>query len=501
MGCNDEQLKTECQSAKREIEDFVISYMEFLDDTYVRPSLDLINRLYVADRLALEDYTTLRDIIAEQRNTASEGVEERLHPDCASGLWTDTLYVDDPDVDNWRMDYNAWDLNDVRDRGICVSRSLESELEALMADNVVDRTLKIDTSLPFASETNALMKVELEKVSGNRKGLTPYSKRFMEVLLRQRNDGQDIGGLGISTGRHYIHFMLMRALDEPPDIRLPTTELSSNSLIEQGDLGSDVKCFPLNSMVLVVSTIEQGTGLILKQLSQLTLGEHLVIGIEEKGNQSSSMELAVSPIVDFAHRSDDVLTTFVSVEYMDSTTMMKQSVAASSNHNLNYGLYDPLMEQIETRHSSFGLFREVYRGRNGRGVYLLSGHSGRWLPVTAVGFRQEKGFIAPVTQSGTMLHVSAEAVAVNVGALRSFSSLEEQAAVDKETWEKLASTSVVVSCFSTLPDAATDAFYRAKRAIWGPNDNVHGAGSDQVIFDVLAHAGVAVGQLTGHLAV
>ncbi|CAB9503006.1 expressed unknown protein [Seminavis robusta] len=480
IGCNDEQMKTECLAARREVENFVSSLMEFIDDTYVRPSLDLVNRLLVADKLSMENYTTLRDVIVRQRNAASEAVENRIHPDCASGLWTESLYSKNATLRNTYEHWTRWNLNEIRDNALCVSRHLERELLELQAEHRINRTLRLDEAMagPFAPRVNEVLLEVLGQ--DDQKGLTPYSKRMMEKIVFQRNDTvADIAGLGISTGRDFVRYFLLRAIAEPPDIRLPATELSAEGQLEQGDLGDESICFPLNSTVLV--SLGKGT-YALKQLAELQLGDQIVTGSNSPQPTASKQMIATSPVVDFAHRMDTPKSRFLNVGYVSKDGTIK-TVTASANHNLLFGLFQDTTETIETYHKSFGVLRKYFD--NGQSVYVKNGLD-RWMSVREVDASVESGYVAPITYEGTMAIVPPEA-AKDLG-----TSLDGAQALN------LLSQSTIVSCFSGIPDTLGYTVSATKLLFYGPSPNNNGAGSG-VMFDAAAGLAQSMSMAMGHL--
>ncbi|CAB9503008.1 expressed unknown protein [Seminavis robusta] len=480
IGCNDEQMKTECLAAKREVEDFVSSLMEFIDDTYVRPSLDLVNRLLVADKLPMEDYSALRDVIVRQRNAASEAVENRIHPDCASGLWTESLYSKNATLRNTYEHWTRWNLNEIRDNALCVSRYLERELLELQAEHRINRTLRLDETKagPLAPKVNEVL---LEVLEGDdHKGLTPYSKRMMEQIVFQRNDTVgDIAGLGISTGRDFVRYFLLRAISEPPDVRLPATELSAEGQLEQGDLGDERVCFPLNSTVLVSMGNKTYA---LKQLADLQLKDQVVTGSNSPHAGSKQM-IATSPVVDFAHRLDTPKSRFLNVRYA-STDGTTKTVTASANHNVLFGVFHGQTETIETHHKSFGVLRQYFD--DGHSVYVKNGLD-RWMSVREVDASVESGYVAPITKEGTMAIVPPEA-AKDLG-----TSLDGAQALN------VLSQSTVVSTFSSVPDTVGYSISATKLLFYGPSPNKDGAGSGEM-FDTATGWAQSVSKALGHLA-
>jgi len=206
IGCNDLDLKTECERGEWEINDFLSSVMRTADTNYFTP-------LQFANQLTTKPPTEKQDellSLAHERNVLANAVEERARPDCASGLHTTTPLALKPDLlqnpDNrdilieWPIlaSEAPWDLASMQGEGFCYSDSLLAQIQDAKADNTINSNLTVTGFTPANPSDSHI--------------LTPYTKRIMDRLI-EKNVSSTLQNL-----------IWDRIGTEPPDIRVPSAD-------------------------------------------------------------------------------------------------------------------------------------------------------------------------------------------------------------------------------------------------------------------------------------
>jgi len=474
VGCEDKQLATECDAVRYEIDEFIAATMEHLDDTYVRFMSSMITDAVARGNLTVADALAVREIMENQRLSALDALTDRKHPHCADGLYTTTLY-NSSHVRYEYKDWRGWDLNDMRNQLICYSPKLLETLERLRDENQVQLDLRFDESIEFAPEFNARLEKLIEADPSNNTGLSPYTKAVMTKVLRQVNDGVDIGGLGVADGRLFVMTMLKRVTIEDPDVQVPVTELTELQSIELSDAGEHApKCLPLSSLVLVLSPSGACEAI---QLADLSIGDEVVISADSMGN------LSTTTVIDVSHRIDEELADFVHIKYANADTRVTSIVIASADHNVEFAVYSHETFEYLVKKATFGKLRQAVH--SGNEVALRNGVGG-WMPVISVGKVTERGYVAPITASGTIVLVPKQRIATtnNVEASETFTLLAESAQL---------------STYSTVPDSVGKVANSVKRMLFGASGNEDGVGTG-FVFDCFSRAGEVIGRSMGHLA-
>jgi|GEM_PF-4838166 len=209
IGCNDLDLKTECEETKFELVDFVNSVMRGADIAYFTP----MQQANILSDTATDTKSTQQLKLSHERTVLANAVEDRAKPDCASGLHTTTplslkpALLEDPNnrkiLSQWSWPVlegeGSWDINQLQGEGFCYSNEILDSIQKALDDNTANLGLKVPGfSRPPDSQ-----------------GLTPYTLRIMDHLVKANISSvlQDIIWDRIQT--------------EPPDIRIPSTEFHS----------------------------------------------------------------------------------------------------------------------------------------------------------------------------------------------------------------------------------------------------------------------------------
>jgi len=474
VGCEDQQLATECEAVRYELDEFIHATMEHLDDTYVRFMTSLLTSAVARGNVSVADALVLREILENQRISALDALTDRVHPHCAEGLFTTTLY-NDTYVRYEFKDWKDWDLSEIRNQVICYSPTLLETLKRLRFENSVDLSLRFDADMDFAAEFNGDLAQLIAGDSSSKTGLSPYTNAVMTKVITQVNDGNDIGGLGIADGRLFARTMLKRVCVEDPDVNIPTAELTELHGIELSDAGKhEPKCLPLTSMVLIKTV---GGSFNACTIADLSIGDEIVVGIDVLGSPSTTT------VIDVSHRIDNPtseVAKFVHVEYACPRTRAVFAAIASSDHNLEFAIYGNL--EYKVKKATFGKLKQAID--TGNHVAIRNG-AGEWMPVAGVRLVTEEGYAAPITASGTIVVVPKQ------HHIAAAESLEASKVVS------LLTTSAYLSTYSTVPDSVGKAVNIVKRSLFGPSGNVDGAGTG-FIYDSFSSVGEIIGSAMGH---
>ena len=222
VGCLDQTPHVECNAAVHEQNDFVSSVMTNLDLFYFEPERDA---LYRDTSLSIEDrHREIQDLQA-QRNTLSTAIEKRMHPDCASGLYTTNLRNPDKMLE-FLKDDSSLSLADQRDSLLCSATTMLDELQEIKDFNTGDPDLRFEeTDIADGVNTRIFNEIIEQRLNNNSAlpeedkftGITPYVKKVFDFAAREVSRTKN--------AEHFLRLLEARLNGEPPNIRIPATTI------------------------------------------------------------------------------------------------------------------------------------------------------------------------------------------------------------------------------------------------------------------------------------